>query len=414
MKKKIDERLPRAVGEGALPAHAGIKSPWEKIMSYLDTVHYCQRYSGVVGSAIMGAYRILIPDYEERSEYLCQSAYDRLYYIMHMHDGMFCKDMMDNNLNIHPFCVGQFTGALTGDAGDERMLLCGRVTDFGTYRVEKELDVCHWDIVGSELCRSTTQSLQACADSFAELRHEGPTMEYHMVEARGCGDRHCRIVAESREKFPMPDHELWECMGPIATADQIKYTEEEDCVDQSMMFREECDYKYVGGLCEVADWTSAYPMVAQSNSAMYILPAIGRMIQEGKAEDSFVEHVLTSVCEAAGKAAFGEFYAIEGLRQFVGAPLYVNDGRLMGAHIEMFLQANRVPYEVEAFNEDEVIYQIDATVLGNHLPKQNLVYVTFWRGMTRSLVGAEWSLWEDNSTEETIRLVIAKKIDKFC
>lgn len=56
-------------------------------------------------------------------------------------------------------------------------------------------------------------------------------------------------------------------MGPVATADQIKYTQEEDCVDESMMFRRECDYKYVGGTCEVCDWTSAYPMVAMSNAA---------------------------------------------------------------------------------------------------------------------------------------------------
>ena len=37
-----------------------------------------------------------------------------------------------------------------------RDIMCGRCQDFGTYRCEKELDVCDWDIVGSELCRTTT------------------------------------------------------------------------------------------------------------------------------------------------------------------------------------------------------------------------------------------------------------------
>lgn len=40
--------------------------------------------------------------------------------------------------------------------GDDALLMCGRCQDFGTYRCEKELDVCDWDIVGSELCRTTT------------------------------------------------------------------------------------------------------------------------------------------------------------------------------------------------------------------------------------------------------------------
>ena len=77
----------------------------------------------------------------------------------------------------------------------------------------EELDVCDWDICGSELCRTTVMSLQGQADASAERRRKGPTMDYMMVEARGCGDRHCRIIAESREKYPAPPHELWESLA---------------------------------------------------------------------------------------------------------------------------------------------------------------------------------------------------------
>ena len=79
---------------------------------------------------------------------------------------------MENNT--HPFCAGNFPGAMIGDAGDECLMMCGRVNDFGSYRAEKELDVCYWDIIGSELCRSTTQSLQASADVQAGIRRKGP------------------------------------------------------------------------------------------------------------------------------------------------------------------------------------------------------------------------------------------------
>ncbi|MDO4274789.1 MAG: hypothetical protein Q4D16_14060 [Eubacteriales bacterium] len=413
MSKKIDERLPREIGEGALPNHAAVKSPWEKLVSYHDAAHYAQRYSSVLGAAVMQAFRILVPDYVERSKALCTNAYNRLHFINCI-PGV--AAMQTDELNVHPFCAGNFPGGLVGDAGDEKLLMCGRVNDFGTYRVEKELDICYWDIIGSELCRSTTQSLQACADVQADLRRKGPHLEYHMVEAKGCGDRHCRIVAESRDKYPMPDHEQWECFGPVATADQIKFTKEEDTVSESMMFREECNYTFVNGTTTEDDSTSAYPMVAMSNGSSYILPTIDDLIREGRLDEKTVDHVLWCVCEAAGKAAFGEFYAKEGLRNWLGVPGDIDDGRVMGARLEMFLQCMRYSYEIEAFNKDEVIYIIDRKELANNMPKLVNAYLAYWYGETKTLVNAQWCLWEEpgSTADDKLRIKIAKKIDKFC
>ena len=59
-------------------------------------------------------------------------------------------------------------------------------------------------------------------------------------------------------------------------------------------------------------------------------------------EESFVNHVLKCVAEAAGKSYFAEEYAKDAFRNVVGAPRNVDDGRLMGAHIEMFLQAMKI------------------------------------------------------------------------
>jgi hypothetical protein len=413
MSKRIDERLPKTIGEGVTP----VVSPWGKTITYRDAAHYCQRYSNVVAASVMQAFRMLVPDYAERSQAMCTNAYNRLAYVYNMIPGY--PEMNAEQLHMHPFMRGNFCGGLVGDAGDEDLLMCGRVNDFGTYRVEKELDVCYWDLVGTELCRSTTQSLQACADCAARVRPNGPHLEYHMVEAKGAGDRHCRIVAESREKYPMPPHEQWECFGPVGSEDQIKFTEEEDTITESMMFREDCDYRFSNGTNLEKDWRAAYPAVIQSNASSYILPTLEDYIRAGKLTQEQVLYAIHCVCEAAGKATFIDEFAKEGLRVWLGVPHSISpdDGRLMGGYLEMFLQCMQVDYQIEAFNAEECIYVIDPTNLTRSAmgsTKMMDAYLWFWYGMTKSLVNAQWSLWEEDSPEGKKRLKIAKKVDKFC
>ena len=412
MSKKIDERLPQDSGKGSgLKEYYAIKSPWEKMYGYRDAMHYSNRFEQVIGAACMQAYRIMIPDYRERAQLMCEDALARLVATNRMYG-----ENGDDMNNMHPFICGQFVGALIGDQGDDALLMCGRCQDFGTYRAEKELDVCDWDIVGSELCRATTMSLQGSAIGSAERRRPGPTMEFCMVEAKGCGDRHCRIVAENRDKYPMPEHELWESFGPVATADQIKYTEEEDCVKESMVFREECNYTFTNGTHLEQDSSSANMVTLSTSASLYILPAINEAVRRGIVTRKMADHILHCVCEAAGKAMFGERYAIKAARDWLGVPPEIGeDGRVMGGLLEMQLQSILCKYEVEAFNEKECIYVIDRSGLEitgcKELPQ---VHVDFWYGMVKTLVNAQWSLWEEDSPAGKLRIKIAKKIDKFC
>ena len=83
MSKKIDERLPKTIGEGVTP----VVSPWGKTITYRDAVHYCQRYSNVVAASVMQAFRMLVPDYAERSQAMCTNAYNRLAYVYNMIPG---------------------------------------------------------------------------------------------------------------------------------------------------------------------------------------------------------------------------------------------------------------------------------------------------------------------------------------
>lgn len=414
MGNKIDARYPHNIGEGVIPNHPSIRSPWDRLYSYHDSIHYVFRYESMISAAIMQVLRILVPDYEERAQAMCENTYNLMNYLDVLTDAG-----AENNkaLNAHPFCRGEFVGALNGDHGDECLMMCGRVNDFGTYRAEKELDVCDWDIVGSELCRATTIGLQASVENMAKRLRKGPTMEYCMVEAKGCGDRHCRIVAESREKYPMPPRKMWESFGPIATADQIKFTKEEDCYKEPLVFREESNYTYANGTNKEEGPENLQLVTNCTGASLYILPTIDTLIRQGRLEESFVDHVIRCVCEAAGKAAFAESYAKEGLRQWLGVPKEIgdNDGRVMGGHIEVVLQGLLIPYEVEAFNANEVIYNIDRSKLCiGGAAKMLDAHVAYWYGMTKTLVSAEWSLWEENSPEGKVRIKIAKKIDKFC
>lgn len=412
MDKKMDERIPREVGAQGFVNWPAASSPWNKLVSFHDALHYASRYNAVFSAALMQAYRILVPDYEERADEICKSAYARLYSRPGSEKQI---EGYRNTHNLHPFCCGNFVGGLHGDWGDELQMMCGRVNDFGTYRVEKELDVCDWDIIGTELCRATTQSLMKGADLLDA--NDGPRLDYCMVEAKGAGDLHCRIVAEDRKKYPMPEHKFWETFGPIATADQIKHTPEEECLKEPEYFREECGYKFCSGTCEEYTAETARMFCGFSHGGTYVLPVIDDLINRGRLDEKFAVHVIKCCCEAAGKAVFGEFYAKKGLKEWLGAPEDLEDGRLMGASIEMFLQCASIKYDILAFNKDEVVYDIDPMVMCRIMPQMERVqdaFVSYWYGMTKTLVNAQWSLWREETTNGKLRIKIAKRIDKFC
>ena len=408
MGKKIDGRIPQSSGDGAgFKQYNAVQSPWNKLMSYQDALHYASRFESVLSAAVAQAYRIIIPDYATRASEMCKEAYGRLLYT-----GMNYPN--DDGFGIHPFMCGSYPGALIGDKGDDALLMCGRCQDFGTYRCEKELDVCDWDICGSELCRATTMSLQGQADATASRHRKGHKLDYMMVEAKGCGDRHCRIIAENREKYPAPDHELWESFGPAVTDDYKKYTEEEDCVSESMMFREECNYRFVNGTNNETD--SSNQMVNLSTAAsLYLLPAIDNAVKLEYTTAENAEWIKKCVLEAAGKAMFGERYAIRACREWLGVPDSIGeDGRVLGGVIEMLLQSLVCGYEIEAFNKDEVIYVInrgDLAITGTQSLCEAHLYM--WNGMVKTLVNAMWSVWEEDSPKGKMRIRIGKKIDKF-
>lgn len=421
MGNKIDDRIPREVGLGALPEQPAIKTPWEKLVSFHDAYHYACRHHAVIGAVFQEVLRILIPDYEERCELMCKVDVGVKNYIftqMEVAPGTKYRDVHLENHFMHPFFKGTdnsggFRAGVFGDNGDERLMMFGRVNDFGTYRVEKELDTCPWDIMGSEICRTSTASLEEIGRSC------GDNCEYNMVEARGCGDLHCRVICENRTKFPMPPRErIWDNFGPIATADQIKYTPREELYTEPQHMRSEFGYKYRSGTCMEKTSAEYYKdgAVTYALGSDYVVNPLTQLIKAGKFTQEQVDNVIICCFEGAGKASFGERFAIDGLHDWLGVPRGINDGRVLGGYIEVMLQSFLCPYEILVFNKDEVVYDINRKAFGRGIQMMTTAYTAYWYGMIKTLIGPEWSLWEDTDDvdEDVYRIKIAKKIDKFC
>lgn len=414
MKKKIDPRIPNDAGKGALESYAALHTPWEKLVSFYDAYYYECRHKAIIAANFMQVARIMIPDYAERNQRICEVE-------SRWAATMFAPPLdkyMKEGRGVHPFIEGGNNTAFFSDVGDEELLMYGRVNDYGTYRIEKELDCCAWDIVGSECCRASMMTTQQMANLFGD-----PPYELNMVEARGCGNLHCRVVAENREKYPLPESEgkpIWECLGPIATSDQIKYTPEEKMIKDPQFFREECDYQYNSPLC--LECTPAEAFLYQkvvSNGFLgcnYTNNMLVDMIKTKDATYEQIANVVKCVFEASGKTAFGDFYAIKGLRDWLGVPADVNDGRVLGALIELIMQARKVDLKVIAFNKEEVIYELERT---RFEPYEFIAlgYISMWNGMAKTVISAQWACWEektDDVPEGWVRVKIAKRIDKYC
>jgi hypothetical protein len=422
MNNKITDRLPKGAGAGTLDSYPAVQTPWNKLISFYDAYAYACRHHAGMGAVFQEVLRILVPDYDERADLMCRTDAAGKNYVfnkMKIGDTLY-RDIHAENHQLHPFFdttdeEGGFRAGAFGDLGDERLLMNGRVNDFGTYRVEKELDTCPWDIMGSEICRVSTTAIEEISRAY------GKDGEFNMVEARGCGDLHCRLIYENRKKYPMPEREkIWDNFGPIATADQIKFTPEEECVKDPQTMRCECGFKYRNGMCEERNLTEMYNdgAVNYPLGSDYCLNPINTLLRTGKVEKDYVENLVVCLFEGSGKMMFLDSYAKKGLRDWLGVPDSVHDGRILGAYIEVLLQTIKCEYDIVSFDAESAVYDIDEKTFMRKMSSDlfKTAYLAMWYGMSKTLLGPEWSVWEESSEapEGKFRIKIEKKIDKFC
>ena len=129
-----------------LESRSCVETVWGKLIPAKEAYKYALRQIASFSANLFQVMRILEPDWEKRTAAICEIAY-----MMNMSASSeeYMKEFYDE-WNIPEFCErSAWLGAIFGDSGDEYENMAGRVIQFTRNRVEKELDTCPWDIVGS-------------------------------------------------------------------------------------------------------------------------------------------------------------------------------------------------------------------------------------------------------------------------
>ena len=380
-----------------VPEYKAVETAWGKLINQKDAYKFGVRHIAAFSANLFQLMRILEPDWEKRTAAISETAYG--------FNMAACEGDDPND----PY-ISAWLGAIWGDSGDEYEDMAGRVIQFTRDRVEKELDTCPWDIVGSEMCNMTTGMFTANFDLTSEGRQNEVCL--NMCEARGCGDRHCRVVAERRDVTGLPKQD-WLHHREQATF-PVHNTPEERTVKEGQILR---NGKYTNAFGEEKSFDWSYNWVMMMGwvwSIQFPLVAMGDMCED---DDEF-ERLLKIVFSIAGKNEFIDFSSYEGLRDFLGVPHDIGkvDSRIMGSYIKTLLDCQLVPCEFTAFEKDETRIHCDCDdFVGRYemAPLDELVvgYEAQWNGAVKTLLSPEFSVWFEGVDTEDMEIVIGKKID---
>jgi hypothetical protein len=397
-----------------LDNYKGIETVWGKIIPEKEAYKLGLRQIAAFSANLFQVMRILEPDYEARTTAICEIAN-----LMNMSVAGTPDDQADyinafkDEWNIPEFCQqSSWLGGLIGDYGDEYGNMAGRVIQFTPNRVEKELDTCPWDIVGSEMCNMTTAMFTANFD-LNNANGVANEVALNMCEARGCGDMHCRVVAERRDVYDLEEQGWLDHMNqPV---DPVHPTPRERMVTEGQCLR---NGKYTNVFGEEKSLEFCYRWAMENGWTWSVNFPICAVRDMADSEEDF-ERIFRIVFSTAGKNAFIDPFAIEGMRSWLGVPREIgwNDGRLMGGYVKAMLDIQMVPNELEVFDEEETrITVVTDDFVGRFpmAPIDELVigYEALWHNMVKTMVSPEWSCWIEGTDEERMAIVIGHRIDK--
>ena len=397
--------------------HRGVETAFGKVIPEKEAYSFCLRTIAAFSANIFQVMRILNDDWEDRTARICETANMMNCAACSGSEGQLQQylNAFYDEWNIPEFVDREaWIGAIWGDYGDEAEDMAGRVIQFTRNRVEKELDSCPWDIVGSEMCNMTTAMFTANFDIAAGGEHGKITNDValNMCEARGCGDPHCRVVAERLDAFGL-HHQGWldhrgESAAPVHDTPlerRVKHAQVLRNGQYTQTFGEEhsfeWQYNWVAQMGWV--WSISFPLIA---------------IRDMEKNDGDFDRVLPIVFSTAGKNHFVDPFAREGLRAWLDIPREVgdNDPRVMGAYIGAIMGCQLVPFEWEAFDSDGVTIKVSTDDFNGRFPMAPLDEITAgyeaeWNGAVKTLVSPEWSVWIDGKDDEYQFIQIGRKID---
>lgn len=385
-----------------------LETVWGKLIPEKEAYDYAVRQIAAFCANLFQVMRILEPDFNKRTEAICDISYQMN---MAASGEQYMRDFFDE-WNIPEFCEkSAWLGAIFGDSGDEYENMAGRVIEFTRDRVEKELDTCPWDIVGAELCNMTTAMFTANFD-LASKNGENE-VALNMCEARGCGDCHCRVVAERRDVFGLEKQGYLDHMNhPVKP---VHDTPKERRVKRGQILRNDC---YSNAFGEEKSFEWAYRWCMEFGWVWCVIFPITVIRDMAETEEEFLR-IFERVFATAGKNLFIEPFAKKGLREWLGIPHDIddNDPRIMGTYIKAIMDAQLVPNELECFTKEEIRIKVKEEDFNGRFemaPTEEigLGYETLWHNAVKTLVSPEWSCWFEGKDTEELTIVVGRKIDK--
>jgi hypothetical protein len=417
MTTEIDRIIPNNISDVALSdddsglrLFRGMITPWDKIKSFKETYEFAIRHAAMFAVGWTNAYRIIEPDYGKRQTMMSDQWADEMKVMWSPEDEMGITAMFRDRFSVPPFIKeGTYLAASYADKGDEQTLLAGHIWQASNDRFEKEIHWCPFDIVGPEACDVSQGGGQYFCKGLA-----GQDLNTFNPERKGCGDRYCHVVQETRDKYgehPNADGYDWENWGPPVSGMRREGAEPQ---------KTECEHLTTGIYQSPtgAVWTTGelYKDYAQWPMA-YSTTVIGGLRRAGAFDDPTTQYIVDVMFDAAGKFQFAEWSTRKAIRAWLGVPESVDDGRVLGGYISMIFQARSLVWKFVEFSEECVIIDTDRSTfeMFSQYPELTPAYVAYFDAMAKVLVNTEWvvRLDEANAPAGMARFVIEKGLYGF-
>jgi len=398
--------------DSGLRMFRGMITPWEEIKSFRETCHFLWRHSALMGVAYMNALKIVEPDYETRQNVMSNAWRDQMLYMWSKDDPMGAVADYESRHDIPPFMKESlYRSAVYADIGDEFTGMPGYVWYASNDRIEKEIHQCPLDIIGPDACDLSVGGGQYFCHGISGKGSAG--MNCYELERKGCGDPYCRIIHDTTEKYGAhknADGYDWENWGPAATKGR----------KEGHPHKTECEWLHTGEFVSPlgARWTAGemykQACLAPLSYAGHAAGAIRVLTKEGQEAQS--QNIVNAMFDTAGKFQFGEYNTRKEVREWMGVPNDVNDGRVLAGYISLIQQAKNIPWRFVEFTEERCIVEVDAfgqNMFGQY-PEFTNAYLAYFDAAAKTLVDCQWIVkLGENAPEGKIHYVVEKGLYGF-
>ena len=418
MANEIEKLIPPNISDtgkidddSGLRLFRGMMTPWDQIKSFKETYQFAVRHSALFAVGWINALKIIEPDYEKRTTAMSSVWAEELKVMWSPEDALGVVSLYEERFEIPPFMKNSmYRTANYCDKGDEMMLMAGHIWYASNDRFEKEIHVCDYDICGPEVCDVSLGGGQYFCQGLA-----GVPLNPYDSERKGCGDAYCHVCQETKRKYgehPNDGYE-WENWGPPKSGMRENGAPRKKEIEHltTGIYTAPSGATWTTGEM-YKDYTTGYPM-AYSFQAVGGMRAILQGDEKAKAQ---AEYIVDIMFDTAGKLMFGELNTRKAARDWLGVPESVDDGRVMGGYISMIFQARNLTWKFNEFTEERTVIECDKLSLEMYgqYPEYTPAYVSYFNGMVKTLVNAEWIVRLDETAPEGIaRFVIEKAVYGF-